>query len=340
VLALTTDANAERSLADYRYFRSLSIDLQGRMPTRAEIAAFEQDSFDLNGWIDQQLHTAAYADRVRRVYLDLLRLEVGGSFQFVQSETVLRRVSVLGPDGKPTNIYFRLGQRRSRPETDISFCLTQAETGVQFPHFAEPTGTEIPVSQAVLDKYTRVIKPWWLYRDYASQAPTDLYDAIKWQQKTPGFALAAGLVSDDGIDPNTQIRVCAEETELGPVASIVRRSPPRTRPSTSARPLTAQRPPVRCFRRSADAGWVSSAACQARAPSSRTRRSCFLHTTSLECRPSTSPSRRSRRGHACSGAARPRPSSKTSSRTTETFARCSRASRRGSTVPSRSSTNR
>lgn len=220
VLALTTDANAERSLADYRYFRSLSIDLQGRMPTRAEIAAFEQDSFDLNGWIDQQLHTAAYADRVRRVYLDLLRLEVGGSFQFVQSETVLRRVSVLGPDGKPTNIYFRLGQRRSRPETDISFCLTQAETGVQFPHFAEPTGTEIPVSQAVLDKYTRVIKPWWLYRDYASQAPTDLYDAIKWQQKTPGFALAAGLVSDDGIDPNTQIRVCAEETELGPMAPI------------------------------------------------------------------------------------------------------------------------
>ena len=139
VLGFTTDASATRSLADYRYFRSLSIDLQGRMPTRGEIATFEQDSFDLNGWIDQQLHTAAYADRVRRVYLDLLRLEVGGSFQFVQSETVLRRVSVLGPDTKPVNIYFRLGQRRSRPETDIAFCLTQAETGVQFPHFADPT---------------------------------------------------------------------------------------------------------------------------------------------------------------------------------------------------------
>ncbi len=219
VLGFASDASA-KSLADYRYFRALSIDLQGRMPTRDEIAAFEKDGFELNKWIDQRLLETAYADRVRRVYMDLLRLEVGSSFQFVQPTTVMRRVTLTGPDNKPLVIYYRNNQRRARPETDSNFCLTQAETGLQFAHFVEGTGTAIPVSQVTLDKYTRVVKPWWLYRDYASANPTDLYDLTKWQTKTPGFALASGLVSDDGINPTTQIRVCAEEANVPATAPI------------------------------------------------------------------------------------------------------------------------
>ncbi len=218
-LGLASEAHA-RTLADFRYFRALSIDLQGRMPARDEVAAFESDSFDLNAWIDQQLSTPAYADRVRRVYMDLLRLEVGTSFQFVQSVTVLRRVPIVGPDGKTMYVYFRSSQRRSRAATDSAFCLTQAETGLQFPRNADPTGTPTPVSQAVLDQYTREVKPWWLYHDYDTSNPVDLYDKATWAQQHPGYILADGLVSEDGTNPTTSIRVCAEETGATPTALV------------------------------------------------------------------------------------------------------------------------
>src|SRR5262245_48745345 len=77
--ALSGDANAARSLAEYRYFRTLSIDLQGRMPTRAEIAEFEKPTFSADKWIDDRLKEPAYAERVRRIYMDLMRMEIGGS---------------------------------------------------------------------------------------------------------------------------------------------------------------------------------------------------------------------------------------------------------------------
>jgi hypothetical protein len=219
VLGAAAQADA-RTLADFRYFRALSIDLQGRMPTREEVRAFEDDSFDVDAWIDQKLTTPEYADRVRRVYMDLLRLEVGSSFQFVQSSTVLRREPIMGPDGKTIYVYFRASQRRTRPETDAAFCLTQAETGLQFPRNADPTGTAKPVSQAVLDQYTRVVKPWWLYRDYDTSNPADLYDPATWAQQHPGYVLADGLASEDGTNPTTSIRVCAEETGATPTALV------------------------------------------------------------------------------------------------------------------------
>ncbi len=72
----------ERTLQDYRYFRALSIDLQGRIPTRAEVAAFEQPSFNVERWIDEKLTTPAYAERMRSVYMDLLRLEVSAAVNY------------------------------------------------------------------------------------------------------------------------------------------------------------------------------------------------------------------------------------------------------------------
>src|SRR5262249_16316697 len=145
---------AEKSLQDYRYFRALSIDLNGRMPTRDEIAAFESDSFDLHAWIAQRLTTPAYAERIRRVYMDLLRLEVGSAFQYVPGANVLRRVTLKDARGADVYVYFRQSQRRVRPETDAAFCLTQAETGLQFPRNTMPTGTPINIPDATLDKYT------------------------------------------------------------------------------------------------------------------------------------------------------------------------------------------
>src|SRR5207248_2550147 len=80
-----------------------------------------------------------------QVYMDLLRLEVGSQFQFVPAQVTLRRVQVLGPDGlTPVTIYYRQNQRRPRIETDGEFCLSQAETGLQFPRNAAPTGTATP----------------------------------------------------------------------------------------------------------------------------------------------------------------------------------------------------
>src|SRR5258706_545618 len=72
---------AERALLDYRYFRALSIDLQGRPPTDDELGAFERGDFDLDAWIVTHLAGSGYAERLRRVYLDLLRLDLGPSFQ-------------------------------------------------------------------------------------------------------------------------------------------------------------------------------------------------------------------------------------------------------------------
>jgi hypothetical protein len=216
VLLLAASADAAKTLQDYRYFRAISIDLVGRIPTRDEVAAFERDDFDVSGWIDEKLQSPAYAERLRRVYMDLLRLEISSAFQFVPSLSVLRRQDVPGPDGQTISIYFREGQRRTRPETDGAFCLTQAETGLQFPRYAPPTGTPIPVSQSVLDANTVTVRPWWLYRDYRSASPSQRYDGT-W----PGFTPVPELLTEsDGGVQTALVRVCNEEAQTGDTGTI------------------------------------------------------------------------------------------------------------------------
>jgi hypothetical protein len=230
-----------RTIDQYRHFRALSLDLNGRLPTRAELAEFESDGFDVKAWIDA--HTApgtnaAYADRLSRAYLDLLRLQIGGSFQFVPSQVTLRRMQVNGPDGNPVSIFWRLGQRRAREETDGVFCLTLAETGYQYPNFASPTvpdgGAVLDVPQSVLDQYTTLVSPWWLYGDYQNTNPVDKYpvlpdggaDLATWAQGHPGaagFQPAPGLLAEtpDGGAPVTvqQVRVCNEEAQTAPTGT-------------------------------------------------------------------------------------------------------------------------
>src|SRR5437879_2934077 len=82
------DGTADRAFGDYRYFRALAIDLEGRPPTPAELTAFEQPDFDLAAWIDIHLTGDAYAERLRRIYMDLLRLDIGPSFQFVPNPLI------------------------------------------------------------------------------------------------------------------------------------------------------------------------------------------------------------------------------------------------------------
>lgn len=220
--APVAEARAAKTLSDFRYFRALSIDLNGRIPTRDEVAAFESDAFDLDGWIDQRLKGAAYSERILRTYMDLLRLEVGTVFIYRPDASVLRRQAILGPDGKTTiYVYYLYNQRRQRPETDGSFCLTEAETGLRFQNVYAPVGTPTPVSQQVLDQYTKVVKPWWLYRDYASPDPSQRYDPMGWSQMAPGYVPAQGLLFEaDGVTPTMEVRVCNEEAGAAPTGTV------------------------------------------------------------------------------------------------------------------------
>lgn len=214
------DTRADLSLADYRYYRALSIDLVGRPPTRDELAEFEKPGFDLEAWIETHLSGATYAERLRRIYMDALRLEIGPSFQYVPNPVMLRRQQITGPDGVPQYVYFRRGQRRVDPARDGDFCLTQDETGQQFPTNAPATGTAKPVSQAVLDERTVVVKPWWLYADYREATPTDGVTP-DWAKRFPGFTPApALLVEPDGKTKTTAIRVCREEAQTAETGTV------------------------------------------------------------------------------------------------------------------------
>jgi hypothetical protein len=255
---LGRDGAAERTLPDYRYFRALSLDLLGRPPTRAELTAFEQPQFDLAEWLETHLTGPQYAERLRRVYMDALRLEIGPSFQYVPPALVLRRETVLGPDGAPLYVYFRRGQRRVDPATDGDFCLTHDDTGLQFPPNATSVGFPHPIPQDVLDAKTVLVKPWWLYADYRAALPTDLYSA-DWARRFPGFSPAPALLTEpDGATRTTAVRVCREEAqtaETGIVYASGRPPPQKGAPPPSGR-LT-QPPNDSAFARAAKGRAVS-----------------------------------------------------------------------------------
>jgi hypothetical protein len=180
------------------------------------VGAFESERFELDAWIDAHLSGPAYAERVRRVYMDLLRLGVSPMFPFARRPMILQRVTIKGPSGEDLPVYFREGQRRVSPLTDGTFCMTQAETGLSWLQIigSEPRGSIKPVSREVLERATRVAKPWWLYRDHAAMNPRDFYDG-RW----PGFTLAPDLKATGGEFPR-EIRVCAEEADTGEAGTI------------------------------------------------------------------------------------------------------------------------
>lgn len=214
VSAVARPAAASPTREQYRLFRALSIDLQGRIPLPDEIAAFERPGFDLDAWIDQHLQGPAYAERLRRVYMDALRLEVGPMFNFVSNPLVLRRVRVIDPDGNPTYVYFRRAQRRDRVESDADFCLSPAETGVTIARNGQLSGAARPVDRAVWNQRTVTVRPWWLYRDYRSASAS--------QRIAPGVGVgsamalspvAALLTDADNATPTAAVRVCREEAQ-------------------------------------------------------------------------------------------------------------------------------
>lgn len=221
VLTIATDAvsaPSPRSLEAYRQFRVASIDLVGRMPTRPEIAAFERPDFDFDRWIDQHLTGPAYVERLTRVYMDLLRLEPNLNFSAAPAQ--LYRHEVQGPDGKPTFVYYRAGQRRADPDVDGEFCFSPEESGlVVRPNNAQTSGTPKPIAKKTLDARTVLVKPWWLYRDYASASPKErLGDG--WNDPDPQYRPVDGLLKDADGKPTATIRVCREEAQVADAGKV------------------------------------------------------------------------------------------------------------------------
>ncbi len=217
---LSAPAEAKRTLQDYRYFRALSVDLAGRVPTRDDLTAFEADSFDLDKWIDDRLNGPGYEARVRRTYMDLLRLDVSNVFTYRPSATILRRATILGPDGKNMYVFFRNGQRRVREETDGAFCFTKAEIGVSILGTGQLVGTLKNVDAAALAKNTKVVKPWWLYKDYAASVPGKLYGTASFPVGDGGFTLLPDMAKDADGTPMTSIRVCNEEASPSATGTV------------------------------------------------------------------------------------------------------------------------
>jgi hypothetical protein len=225
-------ARTAPTLDGYRHFRAASIDLLGRMPTRDEIAAFEKSDFDLDAWIETQLDGPAYADRLTRVYMDLLRLEPGPAVLFAPDATTLYRHAIVGPDKKPVFVYYRARQRRSREETDGEFCLTPEETGLRIGAREQPTGDPLPVSRAVLDAHTVLVRPWWLYRDYLNVQPVRRYKA-GWDNPDPAYQPVESLLTEPDGSPTAEIRICREEaqnTETGHILVTGRTPVPKGTP--------------------------------------------------------------------------------------------------------------
>ena len=231
VSAAPVPSPGARTLDDYRHFRVASIDLLGRAPTRAELAQFERADFDWNRWVESHLQGPAYVERLTRIYMDALRLEPNVTFTGGPSQ--LYRQEITGPDGKPTTVLYRAGQRRVREATDGEFCLSPDETGLVVRPQATAIGTPKKTPKKALDAYTVSVRPWWLYRDYASPHPTQRYLDGFTHPDAEYRPVDALLKEPDGT-PTTSVRICREEAQepaSGHIYATARAKPP-TAPMT------------------------------------------------------------------------------------------------------------
>ena len=223
--ALTAFAPATRAapkpltVQDFRALRAMSLDLQGRIPTLAEVDARARTDFDEAAFVDRLIASGAYASVLRQVYMDRLRLDLSSGFPYVPAATTLRRYDILDAGGKTVRVYFRAGQRRPRAETDGAFCLTEAETGLRFPSNQAQVGTAKPIAQATLDAATVLVKPWWLYRDYASANPSLRFGAV-WPSSSRNFLPSSALLKEDGANDTTSVRVCREEAQAASTGAV------------------------------------------------------------------------------------------------------------------------
>lgn len=213
LLAIAHESLAERSLADYRYFRALSVDLVGRPPTRDELAELAKPGFSFDHWIDARLREAGYVDRIRRVYADLLRLGLPeNAAVFRPPSAILQWTTIQDGEGRTIDLYFRAGQRRKNPLIDGHVCFTSDESGLIVSPEGGGDGTPKRISKKLLDERTVLVHPWWLYSDYAAPKPTHRIDDA-WARSRGYDVQLSMFVEPDRVTPMTSVRVCREEAQ-------------------------------------------------------------------------------------------------------------------------------
>ncbi len=201
-----------RTLEEYRHFRSLSIDLRGRFPSREELARFEDPRFDMGTWVEDALRSEGYVDRMTRIYMDALRLDVNPLVQFTPAPAMLYAETIKDERGKLQRVFYRRGQRRLRDATDGDFCLSPEESGVDTTK-PRGDGSGLPmVTQSQLDKTTVLVRPWWMYRDYRASKPSERIGR-EWQSSRYFQPVKDLLVERDGTTELTEVRVCREEAQ-------------------------------------------------------------------------------------------------------------------------------
>ncbi len=210
---------------DYRFFRALSIDLAGRMPTRDEIAAFGRAGFDVGAYVEDALRGPAYVERMVRVYMDALRLDVSPLVFVPSPPSTLYSETVKDDAGRLVRVFYRRGQRRARELVDGDFCLSPAESGI-VSNKPRPSPESLPrVSRAALDAATVIVRPWWLYRDYRAPRPSERIHH-EWKPNPTSFDPIGDIAFEpDGKTELSEVRVCREEAQTAERGTLF--APPR-----------------------------------------------------------------------------------------------------------------
>ncbi len=187
------------------------------MPYRAEVAEMEKPNFKIER-LDRRstLDDPAYSARLTQIYMDLLRLEPNLLFGLMPRQ--LYRVE-LDTETGPVYVYYRESQRRSKESVDGDFCLSSDDTGLFIRPRAAPVGTPKKVSKAALEAATVLVKPWWLYHDYASTDPSERYGA-EWSKPDSEYKLADSLLKEPDGSATVQVRICKEEAQTGDAGHI------------------------------------------------------------------------------------------------------------------------
>jgi hypothetical protein len=160
-----------------------------------------------------------YAERLRRIYMDQLRLELPSAVQYKPGLINLRGTQILDPSGNRIWVYYRPAQRRVPTELDGQICFSEAEIGVKVPPDGDPIGTLKPPTKAVFEARTVEVKPWWLYADYRASSPSDRLDST-WRARF-GIELEQMLFVEPGTKtPLTTVRVCKEEAQTADTGKV------------------------------------------------------------------------------------------------------------------------
>jgi hypothetical protein len=97
----------------------------------------------------------------------------------------------------------------------------------------------------VLDQFTVLVKPWWLYRDYRAAAPARLYGAA-WSDADTEYRPVESLLNDAAGKPVSDVRVCREEAEVSDTGHVFvsgRQAPSGKPPIPAKGQLHAVTPP-------------------------------------------------------------------------------------------------